>query len=75
MNYLKKWWAKKKAARENEIKEMIRGEFDVVEKSGVLFLTHNGVAFEQIPAEAPAAEVATMLNGVRTVAQTYRQLC
>lgn len=74
MNYLKKWWTDRVAKREEEITQIIRDEFRVVEKSGILFLTHNGVAFEQIAGDAPASEIAGKLNTARNVAQTYRTL-
>lgn len=74
MNWIKKWWDKRVAKREEEVRQMIRDEFKVVERSGILFLTHNGVAFEQIANDTPASEIADLLNNARDVAQTYRTL-
>lgn len=58
-----------KAKEEHELE--IRWQFKVVERGGSLWLTHEGVAFFEIPSGKTASEVAKMLNGARTAAITY----
>lgn len=72
MNWLKKWWNNRKEKQEQEIKKIICNEFKIVEKEGVLYLTHNGVAFQQIGKNTTAQTVASELNRTRAVAQLFR---
>lgn len=74
MNIIKKWWKNYQAKNEQEITESIKNEFKVVEKSGCLFLTHDGVAFEQIDSDTPANIIAEKLNIARETAGNYRVL-
>lgn len=43
----------------------LRHQFEVVERSGSLWLTHSGVAFRRIPDYASASEIAALLNEAR----------
>lgn len=74
MNYLKSWWNNRQKKEKQALTNAIRSEFEVTERNGVLFLTHDGVAFKQIPCEMAALEIAKMLNIARDTAQTYRDL-
>ena len=58
MNWITNWWNNWKKKAEDERSQYLREEFKVVERCGVLFLTHNGVAFEQIAADTPTTEIA-----------------
>lgn len=62
--------AKNRADDENRI----RSQFKVVERNGKLWLTHSGVAFMQIPADATADGVAKMLDNARGVAVEYEEI-
>lgn len=72
MNFLKEWWQDRKIKEQERITDSIRMEFEVVEKGGFLFLTHNGVAFDQIDKDTPAREIAMRLNTARDTAQKFR---
>lgn len=72
MNVLKKWWSNRQKKEQDKIAESIRNEFEVVEKSGILYLIHNGVAFARIDADAKAIDVAEKLNEARDTAQEFR---
>lgn len=74
MNFLNEWWNGRKRKYQDRIANEICNEFEVVEKGGVLFLTHNGVAFDQIDKDTPAREIAMKLNMARDTAQAYRKL-
>lgn len=58
---------KVKEERELEIKR----HFKVVERGNTLWLTHDGVAFLEIPSGKTASDVAKMLSDARTAAITY----
>ena len=74
MKILNKWWSDRKKKEQDRIASEIRKEFEVVEKDGVLFLTHNGVAFDQIDKDTPANGIASKLNIARDTAQAFRVL-
>lgn len=74
MKILKNWWNKRKKKEQDRIAREIRSEFEVVEKCGILYLTHNGVAFERMTSDITASDVAEMLNMARDTAQEYRKL-
>ncbi|MCM1296830.1 MAG: hypothetical protein NC311_14930 [Muribaculaceae bacterium] len=74
MEMIKSWWDNRKRQEEKLITEANRNEFAVTERSGKLFLTHNGVAFMQIGQDTVAGEIAQLLNKARDTAQTYRSL-
>lgn len=74
MKILSRWLSDYKKKVQDRIAMEMRKEFEVVEKDGTLFLTHNGVAFDQIDRDTPAHEIAMKLNTARDTAQTYRML-
>lgn len=56
--------------RESELK----ADFRVVERNGVLWLTHMGVAFMKVAALAKAEDVAKELNNARETAIEFERL-
>ncbi len=71
MEILSRWLNDHKKKVQDRIAMGMRKEFEVVEKDGTLFLTHNGVAFDQIGKDTPAREIAMKLNTARDTAQAY----
>lgn len=62
--------ANNRASHEKEI----RGQFKVVERGGVLYLTHNGTAFKIIGTDTCATDIATALEDARNAAVDYEGL-
>lgn len=74
MKTIKQWWNERKAqAKEHEI-DSIKRSFKVAERSGKLYLTHEGFAFAEIPCYTSAQEVATKLNEARNAAIEFEEL-
>ena len=61
----------KRIVRDNE---QIRQEFDVEERDGSLWLTHQGIAFLKVSSLANAHDVAMELNKVREYAIEFKSL-
>lgn len=68
---IRQWREGRRERAAAEIEQIIANEFNIVERDGNLFLTHDGVAFEQIPADTPASEIAVHLHNARTTAISY----
>lgn len=60
---------KRKAQFERESE--IKAQFEVVERKGNLWLTHNGVAFMKVASLAKAEDVAKDLNNARECAVEF----
>lgn len=73
-NFIKEWLVRRKRKDEQQRIRYLREEFDVEEKCGVIYLTHNGVAFERIDTDTSANDIAEKLNAARNTAQEYRTL-
>lgn len=73
-NPIKQLWHLCDAKAEQKRIRYLIEEFDVEEKCGAIYLTHNGVAFERIDSDMQAGAVADKLNAARQTAQEYRTL-
>lgn len=49
----------------------LRMEFDITERDGFIYLTHNGVAFMKASGDTCADSLSLMLNGARETAIKY----
>lgn len=54
--------------------EAIRESFDITERGGCMWLTHNGVAFMKVASLANAADIAKTLNDARDCALEFERL-
>lgn len=74
MKKIKEWWADYKAGKKNAHVNDVHSQFQVKERGGHLWLTHNGVAFLKIDTDERAQFVTDMLNGARNCAVEYEGL-
>lgn len=74
MKKIKEWWADYKAAKKEAHVNVVHSQFQVDERGGHLWLTHNGVAFLKINASDTSANVAGMLKTARENAVEYEGL-
>lgn len=63
-----------KVRKQTEQKRYIRAEFQVVERNGVLWLTHNGTAFAKVETNVSASDVAKLLSDARCAAILFESL-
>ncbi len=71
MNLVKKFITERRLKVKEERDMQIKRQFEVVERGNILWLTHDGVAFQKIPDGKTATEVAEMLNAARMAATSY----
>lgn len=71
MNFFKKWWKKCQDEEMKRRAESILSDFKVVEKDGVIWLTHLGFAFKEMPYNLNAAEIAKEIQNARQTAIRY----
>lgn len=71
---VREWWADYKAAKKRAHVNVVHSQFQVKERGGYLWLTHDGVAFLRINADERAQFVTDMLNGARECAMEYEGL-
>ena len=74
MERLKKLIEKRKEKSRLQKDAEIKSEFRVVERDNKLWLTHNGVAFMEMPWDMTSSDVASKLAEVRETAITYDKL-
>lgn len=73
MKTIKQWWNERKAqARDREL-ESIRRSFNVVEKGGKLYLTHQGYAFAAMQSCDSAEIIAARLEDARYAAIEFEE--
>lgn len=63
-----------KDRKRNEDIDDLKSEFKVVERDGVLYFTHLGVAFAKIAPTAHSEDIATALNHARNIAVEFEAL-
>lgn len=73
MKKLKEIIAMRKCKIENAKTMEICMEFEVVERNGSLWLTHNGVAFSKVNPLASATEISELLNQSREAAIEFKK--
>ena len=74
MKTIKEIIAEKRLREKEEHELEIKSQFKVMERGNSLWLTHDGVAFCEIPSDKTATDVAKMLNAARVSAITYETL-
>lgn len=71
---IRRWIDRKKDSFRRQRDNDIREEFKVVELDGKLWITHNGVAFEEMDPSKSADEVTHLLLKARETAIRYDKL-
>lgn len=74
MKKLKEIIEKSKEKERIKFLALLRAEFSVIERGGVLWLTHRGVAFAKIPKDSIADNVTKMLDDARSAAVEFERL-
>lgn len=74
MERLKQLIEKRKEKTRLQKDAELKAEFKVVERAHKLWLTHNGVAFMEMPWDMTASDVASKLAEVRETAIIYDKL-
>lgn len=74
MNKIKEYINARKQKAQFEHEAQIKSEFKVVERNGLLWLTHDGVAFMKIANLAQAEDITKELNKARECAVEYERL-
>ena len=74
MDSIKQYIAEKRAQSQRQKEENLRNEFEVVERGGYLWLTHEGVAFMKCDSLSYSGDVASELKKVRTTAIEFAKL-
>ena len=74
MKNFKKYISDRKEKYRMQYEANIRSDFKVQEKSGSLWLTHNGIAFMKVDENANASDVAKLLNTARNCAVDFEGL-
>lgn len=74
MNKIKKYFKERKERERLEEEARLKSEFDVVERGGSLWLTHDGVAFAKFDGDFKADEIAENIKQCRNVAVEYKRL-
>lgn len=64
---------KKEECRKNH-EDSIRNSFDITERGGIMWLTHNGVAFMKIASLSQAGDITKTLNEARACAVEFERL-
>lgn len=74
MKTIKQYIADQREQSRLQKESRLRAEFNVVERDGYLWLTHQGVAFSRIDLNMQAIDVASMLNDARETAVEFERL-
>lgn len=74
MKTIKKYFTEQKEKYRLQHQEILRESFDVAERSGYIWLTHNGVAFMKVGELSQASDIAGMLNEARECAVEFERL-
>lgn len=74
MKKIKELWAEYKASKNKAHVNAVHSQFQVKERGGYLWLTHDGVAFLKMNADDTSANVAGMLKTARENAVEYEGL-
>lgn len=74
MKTIKEYFADKKEKYRLQHEEYLRDSFDVTERGGHMWLTHNGVAFMKVGELSQASDIAGMLNNAREYAVEFERL-
>lgn len=74
MKTMKKWLADFKANGKQRRKEELQYQFQVIDRDGFLWLTHNGVAFMKVSMLSNAAKISEMLDEARKAAVEYEKI-
>lgn len=74
MGKIKEYFNAYKQKIQFEKESQIKADFEVVERGGFLWLTHNGVAFMKIASASQAETVTAVLNKARECAVEFEKL-
>lgn len=70
-NAFKAWRKRRQAAQAKARAQELKYRFGIEERDGRIFLTCDGVAFQEIDPSQQAGTVCELLNAARTDAQTF----
>ena len=73
-NAFRAWRERRQAAQANERAQELKDSFAIKERNGRLFLTCDGIAFQEIDPSQQAGTVCELLNAARLDAQTYNSI-
>lgn len=74
MKSIKEYFAGQKEKFRLQHQEILRESFDVAERGGFIWLTHNGDAFMKVGDLSQASDIAGMLNEARECAVEFENL-
>lgn len=73
-NALRSWRNSRQAAQANDRARELKWRFAVKERDGRIFLTCDGVAFQEIDPSATAGTICELLTAARLNAQAYNNI-
>lgn len=74
MNFIKNYIQNRRKKDEATKDARLKAEFEVTEKNGMLWLTHDGRAFARIEDGKTADEISRLLSEARIAAITFERI-